>query len=182
MNRPFWHRACRAYTGFAVSSAFQVPIRTAAKRTRLPSITPWHFPIESIRSLSLRTPDVSQLRRNNKFKAREWLFLTSSSLHHPSSSGYRARMTSRRPYSTKETGDRPKLANGSSSARKHDDHKHIHEHDDETPPSHSHSLFGHSHSHGEEGHSHGTEQIIAALEGSGTSETCSNLVHTLQQN
>ncbi|KAI3618578.1 cation efflux family [Moniliophthora roreri] len=42
-----------------------------------------------------------------------------------------------------------------------------HNQDGHEEHSHSHSLFGHSHSHGEEGHSHGTEQIVAALQGSG---------------
>lgn len=179
MSRPspqFWHQACRAHTSIAASgrsAVFQVPIRTNAKRTRLPSTTPWHHRTESFRFLSLGRPDVSRVC--NKLP-----YLPSSSSHHFSGNCARARMTSRRPYSTtKETEEKTKPGNGSSSVPREENRDHDHDHGHETPHTHSHSIFGHSHSHGEEGHSHGTEQIIAALEGSGTSQSPSSNVSAL---
>ncbi|KAF9464992.1 cation efflux family-domain-containing protein [Collybia nuda] len=163
MSRPspqFWHQACRAHPSIVTSVAsasFQVPIRASTKRTRLP---PWNR-TESFRFLSLGRPDVSRV--SNKFKAHGcFLFLPSLSFHY--SSGNRATMISRRPYSTNKTEGTTKVGNGASSLHPGKSH----DHDHETPhTTHSHSIFGHSHSHGEEGHSHGTEHIIAALEGSG---------------
>lgn len=136
-----------------MSAAFQGSVRTNTKRTRLPFITPWHHRIEPFRFLSLGRPDVSRVS----------CLPSSSSYHHC----VRTSMSSRRSYSTSKETEKVKLGNGSSSVPK-EDHKHDHDHAHDPPHTHSHSLFGHSHSHGDEGHSHGTEQIIAALKGTGT--------------
>ncbi|KAL0072445.1 mitochondrial metal transporter [Marasmius tenuissimus] len=62
---------------------------------------------------------------------------------------------------------RPRAAqNGSANPQANGHAEHEHEHDHDHDHAHSHSLFGHSHSHGEHDN-HGTEQIMAALQGSG---------------
>ncbi|KAF8236447.1 CDF-like metal transporter [Tricholoma matsutake] len=84
-------------------------------------------------------------------------------------------MSVRRLYATNETNGKQPLANGtedSLTGRPHETHHDAelrvnHTHNNETPHSRSHSIFGHSHSNGVEAHTHDTEQIIAALEGKG---------------
>lgn len=112
----------------------------------------------------------THLSRPHKFRARQGLIIFS-----PVSDLFCSDMSVRRLYATNETNGKQPLANGtedSLTGRPHETHHDAelrvnHTHNNETPHSRSHSIFGHSHSNGVEAHTHDTEQIIAALEGKG---------------
>ncbi len=111
------------------------------------------------RRLRLSPPSV-HLRKFNVSTSRSYksLHLSEKPPFHFHSFSVPATMTQRRQYSSKADDKKPASSSDSAHHSSDDDHGHSH--------SHSHSIFGHSHSH--EGHG-GAENIIAALEGKGSS-------------